>query len=495
MVSKLFPYFLVAIIAAILPYLACDFLGIPFLHGFFCLDIFILLILLKSQKRNSILFFSWLIILFFFSFCYENNWVEIKEKLQNVNLSFPITFIYFFLLLIFTQYIPKKNKYHIGVFIAFVLPVIITDWLNVFYFGYSLSFKELFSIAFHFVWSTLLLIIIPILHVGMIYHFSKKILFSQNLKLNESFTLLGIFTTLLIINIVINSLQQRETILNTPIKTYMQKFNTNTTYTTKSKDVILSNEFLSRYEIFTHSNSLQIDSSYSSVVMVLVESWGVPKDIDLLKYSFSFFNDVPQSFKGLYLRNVAYTQGAEWEDFNMPQGKSSDYTLPKLYQNADYETWYLHGYDGDFYERKKNYPALGFDSLLFRTELLKRGLKSCKYGYPGICDTSTAALITEILLDSRQKLFIFWTTLDAHYPYSLSPEEKGSAFCKDFNLNETECAYYSRQSVSLKTIASLAKKFPRTKFIIRGDHRPMMANTPGFVSNFYHRWVPMLILN
>lgn len=94
---------------------------------------------------------------------------------------------------------------------------------------------------------------------------------------------MGIFTTLLIINIVINSLQQRETILNTPIKTFMQKFSTNTTYTTKSKDIILSNEILSEYQIFTHSNSLQIDSSYTSIVMVLVESWGVPKDIDLLK--------------------------------------------------------------------------------------------------------------------------------------------------------------------------------------------------------------------
>lgn len=492
MFSKLFPYFLVAIIATFLPYLACDFLSIPFLHGFFCVDIFILLTLLKLPK-NKLCFFSWSIILFLFSLIYENNLDQIQIIFLNKNLHNLITFFSFFSILIFSQYFSSRKKNIF--FIFFLIVVICSDWLNVFYFGYSISFKELFNIAFHFVWSAFLLITIPILHFGIIYHFSKKILLSKNLKLYESFTLLGIFTTLLIINIVINSLQQRETILNTPIKTFMQKFSTNTTYTTKSKDIILSNEILSRYQIFTHSNSLQIDSSYTSVVMVLVESWGVPKNINLLKYSFSFFDDVPQSFKGLYLRNVAYTQGAEWEDFNMPQGKSSDFTLPKLYQNAHYETWYLHGYDGDFYERKTNYPALGFDSLLFRTELFKRGLKSCKYGYPGICDTSTATFIAEILSDSSKKYFIYWTTLDAHYPYSLSPEEKESDFCKDFNLNEAECAYYSRQSISLKMVASLAKKFPRTRFIVRGDHRPMMANTPGFVSSFYHRWVPMLILN
>lgn len=484
--------FIIPFAAAFLPYLASDFFASPYQHGFFSIDIFILLVALLSVRKNIILTALWIFVLFLYSFFYENNLDLIKIAFQKEELATFFCFGYFLLLYISTNLFSFSKKIKTIVFSIFTFSVIITDWLNIFYYTYSLSPRDLWNLANHFLWSTLLFFCLPIFHFALIYFFSRKILTVPKLDTKKSYFLLSIFITVLLLNNGICYLQHREVFLSSTIKTFFSKYDKNVIGA--SSDVTLSPQMEKTFQT-KHFYLSSPDTNYTSVVMVLVESWGVPKNIDLLKYSFSFFDDVPQSFKGLYLRNVAYTQGAEWEDFNMPQGKASDFTLPKLYQNAHYETWYLHGYDGDFYERKTNYPALGFDSLLFRTELFKRGLKSCKYGYPGICDTSTAAFIAEILSDSSKKHFIYWTTLDAHYPYSLSPGEKESAFCKDFNLNEAECAYYSRQSVSLKTVASLAKKFPRTKFIVRGDHRPMGANTPGFVSSFYHRWVPMLILN
>ena len=492
MKNYLFSLLFTPLAAAILPYLASDFFASPYQHGFFSIDIFILLVALLSVRKNIILTALWIFVLFLYSFFYENYLDLIKIAFQKEELATFFCFGYFLLLYIITNLFSFSKRIKIIVFSIFTFSVIITDWLNIFYYTYSLSPRDLWNLANHFLWSTLLFFCLPIFHFALIYLFSRKILTVPKLDTKKSYFLLSIFITVLLLNNGICYLQHREVFLSSTIKTFFSKYDKNVIGA--SSDVTLSPQMEKNFQT-KHFYLSSPDTNYTSVVMVLVESWGVPKNINLLKYSFSFFDDVPQSFKGLYLRNVAYTQGAEWEDFNMPQGMASDFTLPKLYQNAHYETWYLHGYDGDFYERKTNYPALGFDSLLFRTELFKRGLKSCKYGYPGICDTSTAAFIAEILSDSGKKHFIYWTTLDAHYPYSLSPEEKESDFCKDFNLNEAECAYYSRQSISLKMVASLAKKFPRTKFIVRGDHRPMMANTPGFVSSFYHRWVPMLILN
>lgn len=492
MKNYLFSLLFTPLAAAILPYLASDFFASPYQHGFFSIDIFILLVALLSVRKNIILTALWIFVLFLYSFFYENYLDLIKIAFQKEELATFFCFGYFLLLYIITNLFSFSKRIKIIIFSIFTFSVIITDWLNIFYYTYSLSPRDLWNLANHFLWSTLLFFCLPIFHFALIYLFSRKILTVPKLDTKKSYFLLSIFITVLLLNNGICYLQHREVFLSSTIKTFFSKYDKNVIGA--SSDVTLSPQMEKNFQT-KHFYLSTPDTNYTSVVMVLVESWGVPKNINLLKYSFSFFDDIPQSFKGLYLRNVAYTQGAEWEDFNMPQGKASDFTLPKLYQNAHYETWYLHGYDGDFYERKTNYPALGFDSLLFRTELFKRGLKSCKYGYPGICDTSTAMFIAEILSDSSKKQFIYWTTLDAHYPYSLSPEEKESDFCKDFNLNEAECAYYSRQSVSLKMIASLAKKFPRTRFIVRGDHRPMMANTPGFVSSFYHCWVPMLILN
>lgn len=115
---------------------------------------------------------------------------------------------------------------------------------------------------------------------------------------------------------------------------------------------------------------------------------GGPKKLDLLQASFQVLDTIPNTFAGLYPRKSAYTQGAEWEDFAIPRGNKTDSALPAKYKAAGFETWYIHGYDQDFFKRAKTYPTYGFDSLLFRSDFFKRGLKGCQYGYPGICDAS-----------------------------------------------------------------------------------------------------------
>ena len=230
-------------------------------------------------------------------------------------------------------------------------------------------------------------------------------------------------------------------------------------------------------------------------VMILVESYGVNKSVDYDKALFSTYADVNPDFMGLFFRNASHTQGAEWEDFNTLKGISNRSAVPAKFKANGLQTWYLHGYNGSFYERRANYAKFGFDSLLYREDLEKRNLSKCNYGFSGICDSALVNYMDSLLADSVPK-FIYWTTLDSHPPYEKATVKEKSSACKLFDLSDVDCTFFTLQENSAKRIVWLAKRHPEYTFIIRGDHRPMGSlEQSGFVQSFYFRWVPMVVIN
>ena len=79
------------------------------------------------------------------------------------------------------------------------------------------------------------------------------------------------------------------------------------------------------------------------------------------------------------------------------------------------------------------------------------------------------------------KQFIAWTTRDTRFPISDDPVE-------------TEKNYYERLFGTLQIIADLAKKHPEARFIVQGDHEPILSPVE-FQRKFYRRWVPFVVLN
>jgi hypothetical protein len=91
--------------------------------------------------------------------------------------------------------------------------------------------------------------------------------------------------------------------------------------------------------------------------------------------------------------------------------------------------------------------------------------------------------VCDSTLDSAyvNRRFIAWTTRDTRFPISDDPAE-------------CEKLYYERLFGTLRIIADLAKKHPNVRFIVQGDHEPILSPLE-FQAKFYRRWVPFVVLN
>jgi hypothetical protein len=98
-----------------------------------------------------------------------------------------------------------------------------------------------------------------------------------------------------------------------------------------------------------------------------------------------------------------------------------------------------------------------------------------------VSDSLIAFKIDSLLEDSLQK-FISWTTRDTQFPMQVS------------SVEELEKLYFEKLNQTLKRVALIAKRFPDVRFIVQGDHEPILSPLE-FQKRFYKRFVPYLILN
>jgi hypothetical protein len=109
-----------------------------------------------------------------------------------------------------------------------------------------------------------------------------------------------------------------------------------------------------------------------------------------------------------------------------------------------------------------------------------------------LSDSVMAAKIDSVLSDSSAldsaKQFIAWTTRDTKFPLQgLGGAYQGSA-------DENDSAYTVRLMGTLRLIANLARRHPEVRFVVQGDHEPILSPV-AFQERFYKRWVPFIVLN
>ena len=301
-----------------------------------------------------------------------------------------------------------------------------------------------------------------------------------------------VIATLVIgLNFSISALQLKQPILDFSVKKWMWQLCTPGII---GHNLYLQEDIKAAYPVWEKEKAVITDFSKPTVV-VLIESFGVNKSMAYTDSLLALYKNSKVSFIGLFPRDAAHTQGAEWEDFGAPQGSLNEKIVPQQFKANGLETWFLHGYDGDFYERDENYDKFGFDHLLFKKDFEERNFSSCQYGFKGICDSSVAVFIDSLLADSLPK-FIYWTTLDAHPPYEFAKIREKSIACESLALSDVDCTYFTLQQNTARYLVRLAQKYPNYRFVIRGDHRPMGSlEQSDFVQSFYFRWVPLVILN
>lgn len=464
----------VAILAAFPSFLAINFFDAPVLHGFISFDIFFLSLLLLRKRSNLLWQIPLSVSIFLFAF-----W-------ENTIAAYMVGFVYFIAIWLFCWF-ECISKVKLLFWILSSLFVIVSDWSIFFESAFSITLGDLLGIAKFYWWGVPLFFMVPLLQMGTILYF-----FRFAIRKRERIPTWAVFfalSLLLGINFILGHVQKRITMLDFPLYSFFEQ---QTSPSRISHNVYLQADIKRHYRII-HEKELMVDS-IQPTIMILVESWGVRKNFTLNDSDFNFFSKKNVKLFGIRERLNSYTQGAEWEDFKTPNGIANDSSPIALYGKEKYQTWYLHGYDGDFYDREKNYPRLGFDSLKFKNEFINKGLRTCNYGFTGICDSAMSRYVELVMSDSVKK-FIYWTTLDSHPPYETQSLIKND-FCKSQNLSKIECIHETRIRHTLKQIASLAEKYPKYRFIVQGDHRPMGSLAESdFVQSFYYRWVPVIVLN
>ena len=245
----------------------------------------------------------------------------------------------------------------------------------------------------------------------------------------------------------------------------------------------ITNEFRNKFAV---TDSVFITRNYvdttRSNVIILVESWGVPLDIQRFEEQLKVFNT--PTVVGIHNRMYSRTRTAELEDliqtFKRDTTGHRDTTfLPQAFANIGYKTTFLFGGDSLEQWRYKYIANMGFNNSFY-------GKKS-SIGHI-LNDAQMIAGIDSTLTDSTQKHFIAWTTRDTKFPLP--------GFTSIYNSPATtiDSAYTERLASTLKRIANLAKKHPETRFIVQGDHNPILSPIK-FQELFYKRWVPFVILN
>ena len=218
-----------------------------------------------------------------------------------------------------------------------------------------------------------------------------------------------------------------------------------------------------------------VDTTRSNVI-ILIESWGVPLDINRFDKQLKIF-DGKIAAAGSHHRMYSRTRTAEREDLiheihRDSSGHRDTTFLPQIFTEKNCKTTFFFGGDSLKHQRFKYIHNLGFEDIHFIEKS---------------SDAEIANQIDDLLNDSL-KHFIAWTTRDTKFPII---ETKSIYYA---NTNVVDSIYSNRLEMSLRLIANLAQKHPNVRFIIQGDHNPILSPVP-FQEKFYKRWVPYIALN
>ena len=212
-------------------------------------------------------------------------------------------------------------------------------------------------------------------------------------------------------------------------------------------------------------------------VLVLVESWGVPLDMNRFAKQLRAFEGVPMQ-AGAHHRMYSRTRTAEREDLiysvsRDSTGRRDTIFLPQVLRAQGVKTQFIYGGDSLVQMRNKYIRNVGFDETFYENRT----------------DYESATLLDSLLSAQDSALrFIAWTTHDTKFPL------QGFMDPYKIDVAALDSAYTERLAGTLQLVADLAKKHPEVRFIVQGDHNPILSPLK-FQEKFYKRWVPFVVFN
>jgi hypothetical protein len=226
-----------------------------------------------------------------------------------------------------------------------------------------------------------------------------------------------------------------------------------------------------------------VDSAKTNVV-VLVESWGVPLDQERFAEQLRVFDGIPMQV-GAHHRMYSRTRTAEREDLiysvsRDSTGRRDTVFLPQVLRAQGVKTQFLYGGDSLVQMRNKYIRNVGFEDVFYGRTNADEMLRS---------DRESAMLLDSLLSVRDSALrFIAWTTLDTKFPLQGFNDPYG------IDVAALDSAYTERLAGTLRLVANLAVKHPNVRFVVQGDHNPILSPLR-FQEKFYKRWIPFVVLN
>lgn len=220
-----------------------------------------------------------------------------------------------------------------------------------------------------------------------------------------------------------------------------------------------------------------VDSTRNNVI-ILIESWGLPLDMQRFEKQIKLFDGLITTV-GTHNRMYSRTRTAEREDLIYKIHRDSitlmrdTLFLPQVFADVGHKTTFLFGGDSLEHYRYKYIRNIGFKDVIYGNDL---------------SDAKMVMKLDSILQDTASKHFVAWTMFDTKFPLP----GFGSIYGSD--AEAVDSAYAERLAGTQQLVASLAKKHPDVRFIVQGDHNPILAPVE-FQEKFYKRWVPFIVLN
>lgn len=295
------------------------------------------------------------------------------------------------------------------------------------------------------------------------------------------------------------------------------------------KDVVIGNATIAVSDSPSVTHDF-VDTARSNVV-VLVESWGIPMDPSRFAAELAVFKGIPLQV-GVHHRMYSRTRTAEREDLmdflrKDSSGRRDTVFLPSEFAERGFATTFLFGGDSAEQWRYKYIRNIGFQNVVWGVESLnaesgttsavdlggvQSGTTSAAVSVdvgsvkkesgdtqsgtaPALADSVMLAKIDSMLAHAERpnfpesdKLFIAFTTHDTKFPLPGFKDPYSGA------ADAVDSAYTVRLMGSLHLVADLARKYPNVRFIVLGDHDPILSPL-AFQERFYKRWTPYVVLN
>lgn len=235
----------------------------------------------------------------------------------------------------------------------------------------------------------------------------------------------------------------------------------------------------------------------AKIVFMLVESWGErPEELDMISSEIRQ-TTVQVKEAGHVLYEGSTLSGELRELCSIRVLPNSAFSVggkihcaPETLRQKGYETWALHGYNGNFYARDSFWRRFGIAHVLFQNAL--SGLRLCDGPFAGVCDDALIHEGMKILNRTGESApaFLYLLTLSSHEPLPNTINISGTHFASIPVLHPTQKVTRSALSVLISELEA-APTGPCILAYVVGDHQPPSASSAGL---FPVSTVPYLVL-